>query len=132
MSRQRQQLVRVTAKDCRWDYYKGSGAGGQKKNKTENCVRCTHEASGGVGKSEDGRSKDQNKRTAFVRMAETKEFKTWLRLESMRAAGQIDSIEDKVKKSLKESVVEVKDGKKWIKAPDDLQVNSWDVMNSSS
>ena len=47
-------LFSVTAGDCKWDYYRGTGSGGQKKNKTSNCVRCTHTASGAVGKSEDG------------------------------------------------------------------------------
>lgn len=55
MTENKEILVRVTAKDCRWDYYRGTGKGGQKRNKTENCVRCTHIKSGAVGKSEEGR-----------------------------------------------------------------------------
>jgi len=31
--KERKLLFSVTAKDCRWDYFKGTGAGGQKKLK---------------------------------------------------------------------------------------------------
>ena len=51
----RELLFSVTAKDCRFDYYRGSGAGGQHRNKTESAVRCTHLASGAVGQAEDHR-----------------------------------------------------------------------------
>ena len=49
-------LFSVTAADCRFDYYRGSGKGGQKRNKTSSAVRCTHIASGAVGASDDTRS----------------------------------------------------------------------------
>lgn len=69
-------LFSVTAKDCRWDTFRGTGKGGQKRNKTESAVRCTHIASGAVGQSDDSRSQHDNRRTAFKRMAETDVFKT--------------------------------------------------------
>jgi len=58
-------LFSVTASDCRFDYYSGTGAGGQARNKSLSAVRCTHIASGAVGKSEEERSQKQNKITAF-------------------------------------------------------------------
>ena len=61
MPKERKLLFSVTAKDCDWDYYRGSGAGGQKRNKTSNAVRCTHKDSKAVGKAEDTRSQLQNK-----------------------------------------------------------------------
>ena len=66
-------LFSVTAKDCRWDYYRGSGKGGQKRNKTSSAVRCTHTASGAVGKAEDTDSQVKNKKLAFTRMAKSNE-----------------------------------------------------------
>lgn len=101
--KKRELLFSVTAADCRWDYYRGSGKGGQKKNKTDNCARCTHILSGAVGKSEEGRSKDQNRRKAFERMTNTKEFKNWHRTEVARVTGQTAAIEESVKKSMVES-----------------------------
>ena len=35
----KEKLFTVTANDCTWTYYRGSGPGGQKKNKTSNCRR---------------------------------------------------------------------------------------------
>lgn len=96
----REKLFSVTAKDCRWDYYKGSGKGGQKKNKTENCVRCTHISSGAVGRSEEGRSKEHNRRTAFKRMTETEKFKKWHRVEVARATGELAKIEERIDREL--------------------------------
>lgn len=93
-------LFTITAKHCRWDYYKGSGKGGQKRNKTENCVRCTHIASGAVGKSEEGRSKERNKRLAFRKMAESEKFKVWQRLEVAKITGELSRIKEKIDKEL--------------------------------
>ena len=107
-------LHSLTRKDFRWDYYRGHGAGGQKKNKTENCCRCTHEQSGAVGKSEKGRSKEQNRKRAFVRMAESKKFTDWLKIDTARRLGNLDGVEKWVEESMKNIKVEVKAGGKWI------------------
>jgi len=100
-------LFSVTKKDCRWDYYIGSGAGGQKRNKTSNCVRCTHEASGAVGKSEEGRSQSQNKRKAFLRMAESPKFKSWCHLEKCKMMGIEGRIADEVERAMDSSNIRV-------------------------
>ena len=42
----RQLLFSVTANDCDWSYTRGTGNGGQKKNKTNSAVHCKHRASG--------------------------------------------------------------------------------------
>ena len=93
-------LFSVTAKDCRWDYYRGSGKGGQKRNKTSNAVRCTHSASGAVGQAEDTDSQKKNKQLAFKRMAETSEFKSWHKLEAARHSGQLARIEAEIDREL--------------------------------
>ena len=113
----RKLILSVTKKDCRWDYYRGHGSGGQKKNKTSNCVRCTHIDSGAVGKSENGRSQIHNKKTAFTQMAESKKFKAWLRIESARIQGREHEIEHAVERSMhsKNIKVETKNEKgKWV------------------
>ena len=105
-------LFSVTAKDCNWSYYRGTGKGGQKKNKTSNCARCKHRNSGAVGKSEKGRSQEHNKRNAFLHMIETSEFKTWHRMEIASRLGEIDDIEERVNKEMKKIKVEgILDGK---------------------
>jgi len=114
----RELLFSVTAKDCDWDYVRGSGNGGQKRNKTSSAVRCRHRDSGSVGYSEDTRSQHQNKILAFKRMISTKEFKTWHRLEVARKTGELIEIQDKIERDLKNSkitIVEVKDEQgRWI------------------
>lgn len=89
-------LFSVTADDCEWDYFKGSGPGGQKRNKTENCARCKHLPSGAVGLGQNGRSKQDNKIRAFKKMIETNTFKTWHHIEICRRLGMESEIEQKV------------------------------------
>jgi hypothetical protein len=91
-------LFSVTAADCDWSYTKGSGAGGQKRNKTS-------------------RSQFDNKQDAFVKMVKTDVFQKWLTLEFMRHSGQMAEIDRKVDREMsnkKNFKIEVKDDKKWV------------------
>ena len=96
-------LFSVTAADCDWQYLRGTGPGGQKRNKTESKVRCVHRASGAVGESDLTRSQHENKRIAFVKMAATKEFKLWHKLETARRMGDQLSIEEKVDNAMNDA-----------------------------
>lgn len=108
-------LFSVTASDCRWDYYRGSGAGGQHRNKTDSAVRCTHIKSGAVGQAEDTRSQHTNKQLAFKRMGETKKFQAWARMEAMRVTGKLREIEEKVDFDMKHRIkVDVRQDGKWV------------------
>lgn len=60
----------VRKEDLRIETMRGSGKGGQHRNKTDSAVRITHIPTGEVGYSEDQRSQLQNKKTAFLRLAE--------------------------------------------------------------
>jgi len=99
-------IFSVTAKDCRFDYFRGSGKGGQKRNKTSSGVRCVHLESGAVGVSDDTRSQHQNKAIAFQRMAETPKFKKWHKLEIARRTGELTEIESRVDKEMQKIRVE--------------------------
>lgn len=129
-NKSREKLFSVTAKDCRWDYFRGSGKGGQKRNKTENCARCTHEPSGAVGKSEEGRSKEQNRQRAFERMANTREFRSWIDLEARRLSGELALIDSAVENQLlRETDVQRKDENgEWISDPT-LKIDQYDIQN---
>lgn len=96
--RHKELLFSVTAKDCDWQYLRGTGPGGQKRNKTESKVRCVHRASGAIGESDQTRSQHENKRIAFLKMSETKAFKTWHRIECARLFGDKLTIDEKVDK----------------------------------
>ena len=53
---------------CRWDQYRGSGPGGQKRNKTSNTVRLTHGPSGVAVTAGESRSLVENKLHALRRL----------------------------------------------------------------
>lgn len=72
-------VLSVTLADCDVQTKRGSGAGGQNRNKRDTAVRIVHRASGAVGESQEERSQLQNKRTAFKRMANTPKFQAWLK-----------------------------------------------------
>lgn len=86
----------VTSKDCRWKFVRGTGKGGQKRNKTSNAVHCWHDPSGAHGFSQDGRSQQQNRQEAFRKMVLSPEFRFWHRMEIARVTGEYMDIENAV------------------------------------
>lgn len=114
----RTKIFSVTIDDCRVECLASTGgAGGQNKNRRHTAVRITHPTSGAVGFSADERDQLQNKRVAWRRMADTKLFKLWHRIEvSRRITGKsIDQIVDEsmAPENLK---IEVKEEGRWIVA----------------
>ena len=76
----RQKILTVTIKDCEVQTFRAGGKGGQNQNKRDSGVRVIHPPSGARGESREGRSQIENKRKAFRRMAESREFQTWVRV----------------------------------------------------
>lgn len=111
MEKQKEKLFSVTLKDCDVQPYKGSGAGGQKRNKTSSAIRIIHRASGAVGSCENYREQSKNKSEAFKRMSETKEFKTWMKIEISRKTGELREIEKQVDEEMKNIKIETKNEK---------------------
>lgn len=111
---ERKKLLTVTKKDFEWDYYRGSGAGGQHRNKKDTAVRCRHLQSGGMGQSQDERSQHQNKVLAWRRCVNSKQFRDWIKRESAMKAGLLDDIEEKVEAMMKQVRVEVQENGKWV------------------
>lgn len=114
-------LFSLTRKDFRIDYYKGTGKGGQKRNKTENCCRVTHLSSGAVGRGEEGRSKVHNQKVAFKRMAQTAEFQSWLRFKITQVTGRHAEIEAYIQSTTMPEFIKVevfsKEEGKWVDYP---------------
>ena len=111
-------LLSITKDDCEWIYQRGRGNGGQKKNKTNSAVICSHKPSKAQGYAEDMREQSLNRQLAFRRMVETKEFQTWLKTESLKKLGVLEEIESKVEKALKDSNIrtEIKKEGLWVEA----------------
>lgn len=114
-------LFSVTASDCDWQYIRGTGPGGQKRNKTETKVRCVHRESGATGESDLTRSQHENKKIAFRKMAESREFRIWHKLETARRMGDKISIDEKVDRAIidKNLKIEGKVDGKWAEIVDE-------------
>ena len=54
--------------ECRWDVYRGSGPGGQKRNKTSNTVRLAHGPTGVAVTAGESRSQAENRMRALRRL----------------------------------------------------------------
>lgn len=118
----KEKLFSVTRDDFRWDYYRGSGNGGQHKAKTSSACRCTHVESGAVGKAEDHREQPKNRQLAFERCVNSKRFQVWLKMEICRRSGE-KSLEEQVEDMLKPRniKVECKDSNgRWMEVNYDL------------
>lgn len=88
-------LFSLTKEDFEIQTFCAGGKGGAHQNATQSGVRIIHRASGAVGECREERQQSLNKRRAFERMTETKEFKSWHLLECARRLGNI-TIEQKV------------------------------------
>jgi protein subunit release factor A len=86
-------LFSLGPKDFKVETYRGSGKGGQKRNKTDSAVRITHPESGAIGMSEDERSQLQNKKTAFERLINSEKFQKWLKVKKAAALAGYYEIE---------------------------------------
>ncbi len=78
-------LFTLTKADFEITYYSGSGAGGQHRNKHQNCVRMRHPESDVSAIGADHKSREQNKKLAFRRLTNHPEFKKWIKFKALYA-----------------------------------------------
>lgn len=95
----RKLLFSTTIADCDVETFRGSGPGGQNRNKVASGVRIRHRESGAVGKATEHRSQHQNKKEAWKRMCETKTFQAWARTKAAKLQG-VKSTEQRVEEAL--------------------------------
>ena len=109
-------LFSVTKADCDWDYYSGSGAGGQHRNKHQNCVRVHHKPSGARGNCQDHRERKANERVAWGRMARSPAMQKWLRMEAARQTGAMAEAEERAENAMRPHNlrIECKRDGKWV------------------
>ena len=91
-------LFSVTKKDLKIDYYSGTGAGGQKRNKCMLCCRIQHPDSGTLVTCGDHKSKERNTRQAFKQLTEHSKFKKWHKI---KTAEMMKTVEDKIAEKIK-------------------------------
>lgn len=58
--------MKVTEDQFRFEWYSGTGKGGQHRNKHQNCCRCIHEPTGITANGTSSRSREDNKRNAYI------------------------------------------------------------------
>lgn len=75
-------LFSVTKKNLVIQYFSGKGAGGQHRNKSQNCVRMIHPDSGASVIATEQRSRRQNLKMALKRLAKHKKFNIWVRIKA--------------------------------------------------
>ncbi len=77
----RKKVLSLGKKDFRVTAYRGSGAGGQHRNKTDSAVRIVHIESGAEVKCESNKSQHRNKAEAFKKFKTNITFLKWISVE---------------------------------------------------
>lgn len=90
----------VPRKDLRRETFRGSGPGGQNRNKRETGVRLTHIPSGATGESCDERSQAQNQAHALRRLVTSPRFRSWASSTLDAMAQGYESIDARVDASM--------------------------------
>lgn len=103
MSEERKPLLSVTRKDLRIQFFRAGGKGGQNQNKRSSACRITHTESGAVGESRNHREQARNKIEAFRRLANSKKFRDWVRIQASGKAKELADVERKVDQELMDS-----------------------------
>lgn len=103
----KEKLFSLTRDDFKWDYFRGSGPGGQKKQKTSSACRCTHVESGAVGVSQEERFQHLNRRIAFKKCTEDPKFKNWIRLTAAAMSRGYISLEQRVHEMMRPENIKI-------------------------
>lgn len=107
----KEKLLSLTRKDFRVETMRGTGAGGQKRNKTESKVRITHIATGITATSDFTRDQRKNRGIAFRSICKNPKFLSWLRQTSLRQKSIDELVEDAMKpENIK---IEVMKNRRW-------------------
>ena len=109
-------IFSVTKKDLKITYFSGSGAGGQHRNRHNNCVRIHHIETGVTVQATESKSLIQNKTLAFKRLVGNKKFNSWLNVTASFMLQDGKTIGDKVEEDMRDEnlKVEKKVDKKWV------------------
>jgi len=70
-------LFSINKKDLKIDYFSGTGAGGQYRNKHQNCVRIHHNESGAISTGQSQRDRKSNIREALYNLIKNPKFRMW-------------------------------------------------------
>lgn len=58
--------MKISEEQFRYEWFSGTGKGGQHRNKHQNCCRCIHEPTGITANGTNSRSREDNKHAAYT------------------------------------------------------------------
>ena len=107
-------LFSIIKKDIKIEYFSGTGAGGQHRNKHQNCVRLHHPDSGIIVTGQSNRERKANLRDAFANLVKHPKFRLWYncKIQEVLTGKRLEDIVDEMltPENLK---IEVKKDEKW-------------------
>lgn len=108
-------LFSIKKDDFDFQFFRCGGHGGQKQNKTSSGVRIIHRESGARGESREERHQYENKKRAFIRLTETKDFKIWLKMKISEIIYGKNRAEEETEKAMNPNnlKIEIKENGKW-------------------
>ena len=99
-----QLLFSITKKDFVITWFSGKGAGGQHRNKHQNCCRLKHPESGVFTTGQNTRSRKQNLEDAFLKLSKHPVFKNWINMTAHRVmfkSSKSEGLQEMVDKAVK-------------------------------
>lgn len=105
----------LTKKDFVFDWFSGTGAGGQHRNKHKNCLRLLHPASGVRVVAQEHRSRTANRKLAMERLVADPKFRAWCMV-TLAALEMETSIERLIEEQLSSEnlLIEVRESGRWV------------------
>lgn len=100
-------LFSITKKDFDIERTKGSGKGGQNRNKRETAIRITHKETGITSYCADEREQHRNLIKAFKNLVNKPEFKKWLQIKIAKYDYDEKEIGREIEKSMKEENLKI-------------------------
>lgn len=92
-------IYSLSKKDFIVQPFKGSGAGGQHRNKVSTAIRIKHAESGAIGECQEHKSQLQNRKVAFRRLIAHPKFKIW-HAKKVREFDRNKTIEQEVEEAM--------------------------------
>lgn len=110
----KEHLFSITKKDFEINYFSGKGAGGQHRNKHQNCVRLKHKNSNVISTGQSHKERKSNLKEAFNNLFNNPKFQLWFKRKSFEVI-ENKTIEKKVEEAMCEEniKIEIKENGKW-------------------
>ena len=112
-------LFSVTKRDMDIDYFSGTGPGGQKRNKTQNCVRIRHRESGAIVTGQSNKSRLANEKEALKNLVSNPKFRLWYARRIHEIISE-ETIEERVDEAMSDENIKI----------EVFEYNEWRLINA--